>query len=289
MKRPCVLVLSAGLALIAALPARAALSSMYNPSSTTPGGGSLIFLGLDTTAQASVTVNLGYFYTDAVGAAFNTPGTSIQWNFAANTLSVNGSAQSGTYNWSVPYAFFNSAATQANTKWAVISGADLGQLPQNFVTSGNPTAAQLGAQNTGVTTNMQLVESLITNTNGLANTSTRSTTQNLAGFGANSVVGETSNAAGYVGNTGTFGSNGNWQGNLKWNAFAAAGNPATNINGFWTLNDEVDGATKLAGVFTYNAGVLSYTTAPVPEAEAGLLAAAGLSVLWFARRRRAQA
>jgi hypothetical protein len=290
MKRFSFLVLAAGLASTAMLPARAALTNMFDGVGGPSGNGnaSLVFLGLDTSNVSSLVVDLGYFYTDAVGAAFNTPGTTIQWNFATNALSVNGVAQSGSYNWSAPYSAFSGAANAANTKWAVISGAG-GNYPNYFVTTGNPTPAQVASQTTDLTGNMLNTNALYGLSNGVTNASGRVSTQGLAGFGANSVVGQTQAAAGYVGNFGVFGPPGNeWTGgNLKWSAYASAG--AANSNGLWSLNNDVDGALRLSGAFAYSAGVLTYTTAPVPEAEAGLLAAAGLSVLWFARRRRPQA
>ena len=274
------------LAAFAALPASAKLSPILG-SGGNLGNSSLAFLAVDTADVASVVVDLSYFYTDAVaaGGSFDAPGTTIQWNFNANSLTVNGVAKAGTYNWSTPYAAFSAAAPSANTQWAVIGGA-AGSYPNFYVTTGNPTTAQLGVQTTDLTTNLASVDAFYGKSNNVVSGGGKTSTQALTGFGANAVLGSNLSQDGYVASGAAFGSGGNWQGNLRWSAMRPVG--AANTSGFWALEDDLDGATKLAGVFTFNAGILTYTTAPVPEAEAGLLAAAGLSVLWFARRRRLQ-
>jgi hypothetical protein len=268
---------------LASTASHAALQSFYTFDS------SLAFFAVDKSNNASVVVDLKYLFNDATSTTFTAPGTTIVWDFNNNTLSRNGAAVAGTYNYSVPFTFFSNAAAIGSTSWGVLAGK-AGDFPDFSLTTGNPSPLQLTQQTTDLIANMVLVDSLYQNSNGVVNTATRRTTQNIAGFGANAVVGETTNASGYVAGGGNLGGNLNWQTNLRWSAGTAVGGTSP----FWYLDDDslpstpsVGNIYKIGGgLFSYNAGVLTWTT-PVPEVGTYAMFAAGLMALAFVRRRRA--
>ena len=272
-------------ALVASTASHAALKDFATLNS------SLVFFAVDKTDMTSVTVDLSYLLNDTTSAAFTTPGTTIQWNFNSNSLLVNGAAKPGTYNWSTPFSFFSGAAVTGNTLWGVIAGTT-GSYPDYYVTTGNPNASQLLTQATsGNMPNMGALDAMYkTANNNIVNTSTRSTTQKLPGFGANSVVGENTAASGYVGAGANMGSNLNWGTNLSWTAGVAVGGTTP----LWAMDDDtnnifkVSSAAGTAGSFTYSAGVLTWSIpSAVPEPGTYALFGAGLGVIALRRRRRA--
>ena len=132
--------LAAAAILAAALPAQAAIDD-----TTTAGNGSLILVTLDVVANISAVFDLGKNYSDfnVAGTSFansgvTNPGTSFSWNLT-----------SGDY--ATAWSLFNTTATAANIKYAVISADNIGAGAGNrglistysaFVT--NPTTGQLG-------------------------------------------------------------------------------------------------------------------------------------------------
>jgi hypothetical protein len=286
-------------ALAAGVSSQAALTSMETDN------GSLMFVAIGNGATpASLVVDLGYFLSDfasgndlrtavydsTTGALvsatqFGNPfgASTVQWNFASNTTTVNGVVQAGSSSWSAPLAAFQAAASDAQTQWGVIAGG-MTNYPSYFLTTGNPTSGQLGGQ-FEATSNMG-VANTITNFSNVASGAGVTNTLGDGGNGANSAVGSTGTAVGYIGNGGIMGSSVNWAGNLNWSAVSA-----TSVSSpLWQLvGDGASDAVKLTGTLSYANGVLTWAveqTPVVPEPSGYLLALAGFGVLAFVGRRR---
>lgn len=141
--------LVAALALVAAVPASAALQS-----ATTTGNGSFVLSVLDRTAAISATFDLGKLYSD-----FNVKGV----DFADSGVTAEGTNFSWdltTGNYATAWANFLSVATLPNVTYSVIAGDNLGNEPftQGFIatyagpsgsnyTSQQATATALGGNN----------------------------------------------------------------------------------------------------------------------------------------------
>jgi uncharacterized protein (TIGR03382 family) len=293
----------------AAAVALAAASSpawALQPPNNDPGNGSVVFVALDSIGTpTSIFVDLGYLFSafDPIGAAPVTvdaggsanvpsgiagallaPGTVAQWNFAANSLTVNGAAVSGDFRWGTEFAIFNNAALATETQWAVLSGVS-NFFPAYYLSTGNPATQQVSNQLAGSTSNMSLVLPLYS---GQLNQGSFGSAYTSAFAGANAVVAETSLASGYVGLVGNGfmgpGGNGNWGGNLAWNALLPTGATSA-VRVLDDLADGADGVTLLPGTFSYANGVLTWETTPIPEPGAIAMALAGLAVLVLRHRR----
>jgi len=259
------------------------------------GNSALTFLAVDNSivggAQTgSIVIDLGKSFSDFLAGTSltSTAGTTVAWNFATNSLTINGVAQTGTYNWGTALSFFNGATNAADVRYAVIGGdaLNLGQ----YLTTGAPTTAQLNQQTAALTANMATVQSLYNNNNAAVNSATNVSTIALAGFGANATS-ATANANGYVAGNANFGPALNWLTNLKWNGTVAE-NTASNL--YFLDSNQADGAAQttqvaggaLQGQFLFNGTTLTWTTAPVPEPGGVALMLAGLGALGFVGRRR---
>lgn len=289
-----------GTALLLAIPAHASLDRMN--SST--GNPSMAFIALDPTGTpTSLFVDLGSLLSDfdPVGAfplrqddegnqvpptgtpgPLLAPGTTVAWDFRANTLSVNGVAQAGTYLWADELAKFEAAAQNAETGWAVIGGSS-GWFPNYFFTTGAPSATQLTNQISINSANMIGVDTLFANQYGKGTIPGVGITNDISG--AHAQVGGGDAATGYVGNPTNFGTLGTWRATLQWSAFR----PVGESSGVYVLNDEFDTEDLLPGTFNYSNGVLTWQTTPIPEPTAIAMALVGLGVLGATRRRRTAA
>jgi hypothetical protein len=286
---------------IAAAVAFAASGAAVAQSSLTrmgPGNnGSMTFLGLDAVSGVSILMDLSYNINDFLPTlAINNPNTTIQWDFRNNTLKVNGATQSGTFRWDNPFSAFDDAAT-GSVQWAVISGDS--QSGQRYLTTGSPTQNQLDTLSLQLSSGMGIANNLYAANESLG-------THNLTNFpdttaGGSFVTSSNNNA--YVGGS-NFGTQGRWGNNLTWNAFSTEGQsnrfqfinvaprttgsqqPTITTYGFPNINNVV--ATGPVSVFTYDDGVLTWTT-PVPEPSTYAMLLAGLAVVGFVARRRQRA
>lgn len=291
-------------AVAVALAAASSPAWALQPPNNDPGNGSVVFVALDSIGTpTSIFVDLGYLFSafDPIGAtpiadtgsgqnlptgiagALLAPGTVAQWNFAANSLTVNGAAVSGDYRWGTDFTMFNNAAQTAETQWAVLGGVS-NFYPGYYLTTGNPTPQQVSGQLQSSTSNMSLVLPLYS---GQLNQGTFGTSYTSAFAGANATVAESSLASGYVGFAGNGfigpGGSGNWGTTLNWNALLPTG--ATSALHVLTDDDVPQGVALLSGTFTYANGVLTWETTPIPEPGAIAMALAGLAVLVLRHRR----
>ena len=153
--------IAAAAALLAAGAANAAITSF--DGGTVAGNGSVVLLKADTTGTTTqgLTVDLGFNYLDfANNGALTAAGTTIVWDFSANTITKNGALVTGVTNdWAAQFAIFAANSDAAETKWAIASGSQMGTKVTGFLASGNPTAAQFTQQNTTLISQMGLVDS----------------------------------------------------------------------------------------------------------------------------------
>lgn len=282
---------AAGIAALAAMPALA-----FTSMTSTTTGSSLAFVAVDAVGDpASILIDLGFLLEDfdaldRVGAAGTgalvAPGTTVVWDFNANTVLVNGLSQAGTYAYSDQFAQFAAWATPAETTYGVVAG--MTGSSANFLTTGLPTASQLTTQLGSATANMTLVNALLNNNQGKGTLPAANTGDATVGA---SFVNVPTASAGYALASGNLGSQGNWQTRLAWTALSPAG-LATDL---YQLRANNSTETRINGQFNYASGVLTWQSAgevpPVPEPAAVVLALFGAGVLatWSRRRTRPSA
>lgn len=243
------------------------------------GNSSLAFIALDSVdSPISMMMDLDFNLNSFLPAAMSAPGTTIQWNFGANTLTVNGVASASTQtNWSGALSSFNGVAQTADTKWGVIAGDSATTRYLTTVVAGTPIGT---VDNTtkGNLTQFSLPDSMINN---------QSTAQNIAGTNGSTA----SSGSGYVG-TGFLGtSNRGWKDKIATGVVTLA-DVGSNAD-FYMYDTTSPGggtsaakATPYAGIFNYNAGVLTYSVAAIPEPSEYALMLAGLGMIGFMARRR---
>jgi hypothetical protein len=278
-------------ALAACLVAGAMPAQAFTTFTSTTTGSSLAFVAIDAVGEpSSILIDLGFLlqdfdWTDRVGTpgtgALVAPGTTVVWNFNANSVLVNGTPQAGTYAYSDQFALFMAATQATETSYGVVAG--MTGSTANFLTTGLPTDVQLTTQTSTNTTSLSLTNALLNN-----NTSKGTIPSPASGdptVGA-SFVNVTTTSAGYVGATGNLGSQGNWQGKLAWTALSPAG-LATDL---YQLRAGSSTEARVNGQFSYADGILTWQTPndvpPVPEPGAVVLAlfGAGLLATWSRRR-----
>lgn len=274
-------------AVAACLAAAAVPVQAFTTMTSTTTGSSVVFVAVDAVGDpASILIDLGFLLQDfdaldRVGTAGNgalvAPGTTVVWDFNANTLSVNGALQAGTYAYSDQFAQFSAWATQSETTYGVIAG--MTGSSANFLTTGLPSATQLSTQIGSATANMTLVNALLNNNQSKGTIPAAGGGDETLGA---SFVNVPTASAGYVASSGNLGSQGNWQGKLAWTALTPAG-MATDL---YQLRANNSTETRLDGQFSYADGVLTWQTTPVPEPGAAVLALFGAGVLATWRRRR---
>lgn len=240
----------------------------------TSGDSSLLFFAVDKTSPgiASVGIDLGFNLSTFLPLT-NVAGTSVSWNFATSSLTVNGSvADSNGVNWASLATFFATPNVTADqTMWGVIAGDQLGTATSDTPVRYLSTSAAASADDLSVTQSNIVA---MANVNGL-----------FAGLNgdADGVVTSTSNQ-GYVARNGSgLGANLDWSSN-KVSAAASVG---SDLNFYMlSLPEGVVTKEKLQGVWSFDGQTLSYNVAVVPEPETYALLLAGLGLIGFAARRR---
>jgi len=271
--------MAAAVALAASAGAHAATAgSMDNFQS---GNSSLAFIALDSVGSPiSMMMDLDFNLNSFLPAAMSAPGTTIQWNFGANTLTVNGVLSGSTQtNWSGALSSFNALAQTTETQWGVIAGDSATTRYLTTVVAGTPIGT---VDNTtkGNLTGFAAVDLMVNN---------QGNAQQLAGTNGSTA----SSGDGYVGQTYGFGTTASrgWQNKIATgvDTLADVGNNAD----FYMYDTTSPGggtapakASLYAGTFNYAAGVLTYSVAAVPEPSEYALMLAGLGMIGFMARRR---
>ena len=275
------------LAAAAMVAAGAAQAAITLPST---GNSSLTFVAIDSIGSPiSLTADLGFLMSDFVPATstFGNAGTSIVWNFGANTRTVNGVASVGDFAWSAGLASFFSTAQASDLQWGVIAadqvngGAIAGR---GWLASGNATAAQMVAMNSGgpVGNALGVTNNFLAATNVVGTHTTNADGANTAVSGGE-----------YLGTTmfGNFNNQQSWS-YLTANNTAStfqylqqtAANPIVTQIGFVST---VDSLSPSASTFRFDAdaGTLTFMT-PVPEPTTYAMLLAGLAAMGTMVRRR---
>lgn len=244
------------------------------------GNSSLAFIALDFTGSPiSVMMDLDFNVDSFLPTAMSAPGTTIQWNFNTNSLTVNGVASGSTQtNWSGALSSFNTVAQLAETKWGVIAGDSLGDG-----TPGDTRYLSTAAPGTTLAVMQNQTKS---NLAGFAGVDALYNANNLLQTTENGSTASSGQA--YVGNGASFGTAGKWQNKSSWVTWADVGQAADfymadTRNGISSTKALI---TPYAGDFTYAAGVLTYAVAAVPEPSEYALMLAGLGMIGFMARRR---
>jgi hypothetical protein len=295
--------LNALVAAVAVLVSGAASAAMDTMAS---GNGTLALVAYDRTGtgtgsfMADLNFNIYDFLPTSAAA-----GQTIVWNFNANTISVNGVQQTGTtIAYSTEFASFIAGTQVTEMKWGVVGGDNINQ---RYVTTGAPTAANLG--DTGTTSQSSASTASMANMDGLW------LNNNVAGTHATAAVGAKfalSSEAAYspVVSAGKIGTNGNWNSALKWNAvlgnnvaskfflldntFQRPGTQTTPITTYGNP-DVIAPAVALNSFSTFQfdqtAGTLTWTglAAPIPEPGSYAMLLAGLAAVAYVGRRRRSA
>lgn len=268
----------------AAVAMAASAGASADMSTIASGNSSLAFIALDSVGSPiSVMMDLRYTLDQFLPSLATTNAGSIQWNFNTNSLLVNGVAQSGNFSWSDNLASFNANAQVGETKWAVIAGDSLSTAsstsPIRYLSTStaalstvdNQTLANL-ANFTGQ--NLLYTANNLVQTDGVVDGSTATSGQ------------------AYVGQT--FGTAGTW-GNRTTGSWSAYANVGASQNFYSLFGTPAVGAPTLAtvsqyaGTFSYDAGVLTYAVAAVPEPESFAMLLAGLGMIGAIARRRKNA
>jgi len=269
--------MAAAVALAASAGANAAMDNFMS------GNSSLAFIALDYTGSPiSVMMDLDFNVDSFLPTAMSAAGTIIQWNFNTNSLTVNGVASGSTQtNWSNAMSSFSATAQSTETKWGVIGGDSLsdgtfGDIRYLSTAKPGTTLATMQGQTKSNLSGFSLIGDLY-NANNLLQT-----TEN----GENGSTATSGQA--WVGDGGTFGNAGKWQNKSSWVTWANVGETADfymvdSNNG---INSTRALITPYAGAFSYDAGVLTYAVAAVPEPSEYALMLAGLGMIGFMARRR---
>jgi hypothetical protein len=283
--------LAVAAALVAAGTANAAISSFSGGTSV--GNGSLVLLMLDDTGAntQSLTVDLGLSFSDFANTArFAKSGTSIIWNLANNTVMgstiTNGVTSAisftGTNDWASQLAIFKANSEAAETKFAVISGAQKNSTASAFLSTA-PTDDESTSVPTAAVAKWTQVTSKLIGTLGTKGTITSAD---------NGAYAAPSTDISYVANTFDVSDGTGWLGNNpSWMTYGDLGTSLhfkqVNANGTATDVGQMNSLGYAdIGTFTLQGDTLTYTVG-VPEPESYALAIVGLLGMAAVARRRA--
>jgi hypothetical protein len=259
------------------------------------GSGDLFASLVSVSNTASYTVDLGLRLDQftAASALVNADGVKLVWDLDGGTfadlsaVSTGLGAQMQTLNYGSVYTTFATAAVIGATdlKFDVKS---MDGLPTNLPSAGtnrylSTSAAATLSQTNGQVFVMDNVDAYAIAANADATNSTHGTDLNTAG--ANMFdAGDATNV--YFEN----GSKNNWNGATS---FTSTGSTSNDLSFYFLSNTGTNTATqatvtKYAGVWSFDVATaqLSYTTAPVPEAETYAMMLAGLGLVGFMVSRR---
>jgi hypothetical protein len=265
----------------AMLAANSGFAAMAVGGNGVQGNSSMVLVVFDNTSANKITgmFDLGIDYsTFAAGLPYTTtPGQTVTWDLGAGTVgSTVGAPPATTGDWSAAWSAITGARI-ASDKWfvAAFDNAGIGAGTRGIISTvalgdeGKPaTAASAQIPNSGVALNKGM-----TFFNGLP-------TNTTATDGASSTT-DTA-ADGFIDNF--FGTGINWFNTMPFNA---SGNYGDSLSFFKLVNTATVTSTQYAGDFKLtSSGVLTYSTAPVPEPSTYALLAAGLVLVAGIARRR---
>jgi hypothetical protein len=295
------------IAFVAAGPAHAAMDLMA-ANAQSIGNSSLAFVAYDRTGAGtgSFMADLAFNFNDFLPTSALAIESTVVWNFNTSSVSVNGGPAVTTGIDYSPFTQFFSAVQTSELRWGVIAGD---AVQQRFLTTGAPSVGNLADTGTSrqtnqLTANMINADNLYLANNGATSNSTHGTAANGASFALAS-------QSWYAPQSSTgFGTNGNWNNTLRWNAVLANGVASR----FFLVDNSVSRGDAAAGItmfgnpdvfapnplpaigpttstflYDHTAGTLTWNgVAPIPEPGTYAMLLAGLAAVGFvARRRRA--
>lgn len=295
--------IAAAVALTVAGAANAAVDSMATNNS------SLFLIAFDnalgTQTSTAGFFDLGFNLNDFLPtAALTQTNQKIEWDFANNTITVNGTLKAATNSWDVAFDKLLANSDAGQIKWTVGAGDSVADPATNFLVTGTPTATNLSGQGSGKTASMAIVNNIFGTSMTTKGTINVAGVDNGAWTAVGSIDGATA-AAGYVIDPALFGTN--WQTKPGWNtattnaknnawflfgdgtegALGAAAAGETIINSANLLNDK--GTFKFDAVgkkMTWETAALAPVTPSVPEASTYAMGLTALGLIGLVSRRR---
>jgi hypothetical protein len=276
-------------------------AAQANMKQAQTGNGSMMLVAVDSVGTPiGLTVDLGYVIKDFDRnlGTLTAANTSISWDLAANTRTVNGVTTSTGFSWSGALAEFNAVAQASDTRWAVLGGDNVtgGELPgRSFMATGAPTLAQMVAMNSSgaVPGAMGVFNNFVSASNNLGTQTALANTigANTSSSGQSYLL----NSSGMRTNYGTFNT---------WNYLVANGatsnfhqvqqitaNPEVYQLGSVLTPDATFQDPTNAAIWSFDLGTatLTYTVGPIPEPGTYAMFLAGLGAVGFMMRRRSAA
>jgi PEP-CTERM motif len=267
--------LAAALALVAAVPAQAAIDS------SATGNGSLILTVFDSGNNISALFDLGLNYSDFSLAGSSFPASNAQtanytWDLTANGLN---NGKQGDY--ATAWSTFAATANEAGASWAVVAADNLGAGAgsRGYISTFTNTGV-LGPLNSSSTVAALGILGVYTDAAGVAAVQNHSTTSN---GGSVSLI----NTAGYY-LPYYNGDKNNNSGEIAIGAINSSLDVIQRTNGASNLVQATNTIFGNGAKFTLtSAGQLSYTTvALVPEADTWAMMLLGLGFMGFVARRK---